>query len=115
MHTSVPPDEPDAVLCCLTLLGCVACDLCHDLCHDQDALALAVEGFPELLTVRQNTAGQRASLAHAAAAGGALRAAPQLMVAMHARAIADGRAALQAEAPRHGHERPSLAGHLEGS
>ena len=54
---------------------------------DQDALTMALEGFPELLLVRQDRKGQRASLAHAAAAGGAVRVAPSLMLAMHAAAL----------------------------
>jgi hypothetical protein len=44
----------------------------------------SMRGRPELLNARQDRPGQRASLAHAAAAGGAVRIAPQLMLAMHA-------------------------------
>ena len=56
-----------------------------------------MESFPELLIVRQNRPGQRATLAHAAAAGGAVGVAPQLFVAMHAAALQEGRAGLAAE------------------
>ena len=64
---------------------------------DEDALHLAIEGFPEYLVTRQNRPGQRASLAHAAAAGGAVRVAPNLMLAMHAAAIKVGKPALADE------------------
>ena len=64
---------------------------------DEDALSLGMAAFPHLLTVRQNRSGQRASLAHAAAAGGAVRVVPALMLAMHAAAIESGDAALAAE------------------
>ena len=56
-----------------------------------------MESFPELLVVRQNRPGQRATLAHAAAAGGAVGVAPQLFLAMHAAALKEGRAGLAAE------------------
>ena len=46
--------------------------------------------------MRQNRKGQRVA-AHAAAAGGAVRSAPGLMLAMHASAIEQGSAALAAE------------------
>ena len=55
---------------------------------DLDALTCALPAFPHLLNVRQNRRGQRASLAHAAAAGGSLRLVPVLFRAMHAAAIA---------------------------
>ena len=59
---------------------------------DTDALASLTDALPELLLVRQNRHGQRASLAHALAAGGSVRAAPQLFLAMFGRAVAAGRA-----------------------
>ena len=64
---------------------------------DQDALSMAFEAFRELLNVRQDRSGQRASLAHAAAAGGAMRIVPQLFVAMHTQAMKDGHALLAEE------------------
>ena len=64
---------------------------------DHDALGVALQSFPELLVVRQNRPGQRATLAHAAAAGGAVGVAPQLFVAMHAAALREGRAGMAAE------------------
>ena len=78
---------------------------------DQDALALAIEGFPELLNVRQNRAGQHASLAHAAAAGGSIRVAPQLMLAMHAAAREAGSAA----PPEEGGDEDSPEGKLRAA
>ena len=67
---------------------------------DQDALAMGIAAFPRLLLVRQNQRGQRASLVHAAAAGGARRTIPSLMLAVHAAALEAGSRALADELSR---------------
>lgn len=59
---------------------------------DEDALAASLAAAPELALVRQNRRGQRAGMLHAAAAGGAVRLAPPLVLAMHREAVACGRA-----------------------
>ena len=57
---------------------------------DEEAVARRLTGHAHLLLVRQDVGGQRAGLAHAAAAGGATRVAPALYLQMHraARAMA---------------------------
>ena len=60
---------------------------------DADGLEATLAARPALALVRQNRAGQRAGLAHAAAAGGAVRLAPRLFGQMYAAAIRAGCAA----------------------
>lgn len=50
---------------------------------DEDATSRLLAHHPNLLLVRQNVGGQRAGLAHAAAAGGATRVAPSLYLQMY--------------------------------
>jgi hypothetical protein len=61
---------------------------------DEDATSRLLAHHPNLLLVRQNVGGQRAGLAHAAAAGGATRVAPSLYLQMYraARAARPGAA-----------------------
>ena len=59
---------------------------------DADALDTALQSLPGLALVRQNRQGQRAGLAHAAAAGGSVRLAPKLFTTMYKVAVAAGRA-----------------------
>ena len=57
---------------------------------DEEALRAALKRHPWLVLVRQNLPEQRASMAHAAAAGGAVLVAPFLLTTMHKAAIACG-------------------------
>ena len=57
---------------------------------DEDGLRACLKQRPWLLLVRQNRPGQRAGLAHAAAAGGAVNLASSLLLQMHKAALAAG-------------------------
>ena len=66
---------------------------------DEDAVARCLRAAPWLILVRQNRAGQRAGLLHAAAAGGSVRVAPMLLHAALKASVACGRATAPAAPP----------------